>query len=423
MHRVLIACDKFKGSATALEVAEALRRGLLEARPDAEVVVLPIADGGEGTVDAALAAGVAVGAAGSAAPGPAQDAAGALLGTAAPAFEERRCTVTGPYGEICEARFALDPRTGAAVIEVAEACGLRLVDTAALRAGDLDATAATSAGVGELIVAALDAGARSIVLGLGGSATTDGGSGMLAALGLRITDAAGEPVGPGGAGAALATRIDAAGLDPRLSRTRILVASDVVNPLCGGDGAAAVYGPQKGVTPERIPEIDAGLARFGALIERELGAAPGEWTRRPGAGAAGGLGFAALAVLRGELRPGIDLVLDLLGFDAVVAGADLVITGEGRLDEQTLSGKAPAGVAVRAGGAPVVVVCGSSALPRERAVAAGFREVFELVSIEADAERCIREPLPLLEEIGRLIGASELTGVSERSLGSGPKHR
>jgi glycerate kinase len=272
------------------------------------------------------------------------------------------------------------------VIEVAEACGLHLVDRHALGSGALDATVATSAGAGQLIAAALDAGARSIVLGLG------------------VFDAVGAPVGPGGAGASHATRIDTAGLDPRLAGARILVASDVTNPLCGDDGAAAVYGPQKGLPPERIAEIDAGLGRFGALVERGLGAAPGEWTGRPGAGAAGGLGFAALAVLGGELRPGIDLVLDLLGFDAAVAGADLVITGEGRLDEQTLSGKAPAGVAARAGGAPVVLVCGSSALPRERAVAAGFREVFELVSIEPDAERCMREPLPLLERIGRLIG-------------------
>lgn len=386
--RVLIACDKFKGSATALEVAGALRRGILAERSGAEVDVLPVADGGDGTVDAALAAA----------------ASSSSATAAAPGFDERRCSVTGPYGEPREARFAFDPGARTAVIEVAEACGLHLVDRHALGSGALDATVATSAGAGQLIAAALDAGARSIVLGLGGSATTDGGAGMLTALGLGVFDAVGAPVGPGGAGASHATRIDTAGLDPRLAGARILVASDVTNPLCGDDGAAAVYGPQKGLPPERIAEIDVGLGRFGALVERGLGAAPGEWTGRPGAGAAGGLGFAALAVLGGELRPGIDLVLDLLGFDAAVAGADLVITGEGRLDEQTLSGKAPAGVAARAGGAPVVLVCGSSALPRERAVAAGFREVFELVSIEPDAERCMREPLPLLERIGRLIG-------------------
>ena len=396
MPRVLIACDKFKGSATALEVAAALRRGIIAEQPNTDVVMLPVADGGDGTVDAALAAKHPALAAGS-----------------APAFEERRCTVTGPYGEPREARFAFDERAGVAVVEVAEACGVRLVDPAALRSGVLDAATATSAGVGDLILAALDAGARSVVLGLGGSATTDAGAGMLTTLGLRMLDAAGEAIGPGGAGAALAVRIDSASLDPRLARTRILIASDVVNPLCGDDGAAAVYGPQKGLPPERVAEIDAGISHFGALIERSWGAAPGEWTRRPGAGAAGGLGFAALAVLRGELRPGIDLVLDLLGFDAAVAGADLIITGEGRFDAQTLSGKAPAGVLARAGGRPVVVVCGSSELQRARAIAAGFREVYELTALEADPERCMRDPLPLLEQTGRLIVAAELTRAAE----------
>lgn len=378
MSRVLIACDKFKGSATAAEVASALARGILSEQPEAVVDELPVADGGDGTVDAALASST---------------------------FEERRCAVTGSYGEGREARFAFDSVARTAVIEAAEACGLRLVDPEALRSRSLDAVSATSAGVGELIVAALDSGARRIVLGLGGSATSDGGSGMLAALGARIRDATGAPVGPGGSGAALAASIDTAALDPRLRDTEILIASDVTNPLCGPDGAAGVYGPQKGVPPARIAELDAGLARFGALVERSLDTAPGAWTEHPGAGAAGGLGFAALAVLGGKMRPGIDLVLDLLHFDRAVAGADLVITGEGRLDTQTLSGKAPAGVAARAQGIPVVVVCGSSALPRERALAAGFREVFELVGIEPNVDRCIQAPVPVLERVGRMIGA------------------
>ena len=382
MPRMLIAGDKFKGSASARTVAEALSRGIAAAAPEAEVVALPIADGGDGTIDAALAAG----------------------------FVEHRSAVTGAYGERRDARFAVEPASGAAVIEVAEACGLRDVSAARLASGALDAAAATSWGVGELVLAALDAGARSVVLGLGGSATSDGGLGMMRALGMRVVAADGAPIDRLDEAALRGATFDASGLDPRLAGLAVQIACDVTNPLTGPDGAAAVYGPQKGLAPEQVPEVDAALHLFGAMVERALGAEPGAWAEAPGAGAAGGLGFGALAVLGGEMRSGIDLVLDLVGFDDALVGADLVITSEGRLDAQTLSGKAPAGVLRRSREVPVVVVCGSSDLTAAEVRGAGFAEVYELVALEPDAAACIAAPEPLLEVIGRRIGSALRSG-------------
>ncbi|WP_449279370.1 glycerate kinase [Leucobacter sp. GX0328] len=364
MPRMLIAGDKFKGSASARTVAEALSRGIAAAAPEAEVVALPIADGGDGTIDAALAAG----------------------------FVEHRSAVTGAYGERRDARFAVEPASGTAVIEVAEACGLRDVSAARLAS------------------AALDAGARSVVLGLGGSATSDGGLGMMRALGVRVLAADGAPIDRLDEAALRGATFDASGLDPRLAGLAVQIACDVTNPLTGPDGAAAVYGPQKGLAPEQVPEVDAALHLFGAMVERALGAEPGAWAEAPGAGAAGGLGFGALAVLGGEMRSGIDLVLDLVGFDDALVGADLVITSEGRLDAQTLSGKAPAGVLRRSREVPVVVVCGSSDLTAAEVRGAGFAEVYELVALEPDAAACIAAPEPLLEVIGRRIGTALRSG-------------
>lgn len=377
MPRILIAGDKFKGSASARIVADALSRGIAEAAPEFEVVALPIADGGDGTIDAVLAAG----------------------------FVEYRSVVTGAYGERRESRFAYRQASGAAVIEVAEACGLRDVDPDRLASGELDAAAATSWGVGELVLAALDAGAQSLVLGLGGSATSDGGLGMMRALGARVLSADGAPIERLGEAALRGATVDASGLDPRIAGLDVQIACDVTNPLVGPDGAAAVYGPQKGLSPEQVPEVDAALRLFGETVERALGAVPGTWARAPGAGAAGGLGFGALAVLGSEMRSGIDLVLDLVGFDAALAGADLVITSEGRFDAQTLSGKAPAGVLRRAGAVPVIAVCGSSTLEASEAADAGFAAVYELVALEPDIAVCIAAPEPLLAEVGRRIGA------------------
>src|SRR5690606_11867102 len=225
-------------------------------------------------------------------------------------FSERRCPVRGAYGERREARFAYEAASGTALIEVAEACGLRDVDPVWLASGECDARSASSWGVGELVLAALDEGARSLVLGLGGSATTDGGLGMIGALGVRVLNAAGRSIRRLDEKELRRASLDTRGIDPRLETLAVHVACDVANPLTGPNGAAVVYGPQKGLVPEQVPEVDAALRLFGETIESALGAAPGAWATAPGAGAAGGIGFAALAVLGGEVRSGIELVLD-----------------------------------------------------------------------------------------------------------------
>ncbi|SDN89922.1 glycerate kinase [Klenkia soli] len=356
--KVVLAPDKFKGTLTAAEVAAAVVAGL---PASTDVVQLPVADGGEGTAAAALAAGAVA----------------------------RTVRVTGPTGEPVDAVLALLGDT--AVVELAGASGL-----AVLPGGVPAAQTATSAGTGELVRAALDAGCTRIVLGVGGSACTDGGAGLLTALGARLTDAAGADLPPGGAALVRLHAVDLAGLDPRLAGTEVVLATDVDNPLLGPTGAAAVYGPQKGADPDDVVALEAGLARWAAV----LGGDPDV----PGAGAAGGVGFGALAVLGAVRRPGIDVVLDLVGFDAALAGADLVVTGEGSLDEQTLHGKAPAGVAARAraAGVPVVAVAGRCLLDAEQLRAAGFRAVFALADLDPD--RCTTHPAELLARLApRLI--------------------
>ncbi|MFF3560776.1 glycerate kinase [Streptomyces sp. NPDC002574] len=358
--RVLIAADKFKGSLTAVEVAERIGAGLRHAAPDVVVESVPVADGGDGTVDAAVAAG----------------------------FERRLVEVTGPLGEPVTAAYAL--RGDTAVVEMAEASGLRH-----LPPGVFAPLTAATYGTGELLRAALDAGARSLVLGVGGSATNDGGAGMLAALGARLLDARGVPVGPGGAALADLATADLSGLDARLADTEVVLASDVDNPLLGPKGAAAVYGPQKGATQEDVATLDAALARFAEVLDAAAAA------EAPGAGAAGGVGFGALVGLRARFRPGVEVLMDMLGFAGALERADLVITGEGSLDEQTLHGKAPAGVAAaaRARDVEVVAVCGRLALPPAALTAAGIRRAYALTDIEPDPARCMAEAGPLLERL------------------------
>src|SRR4051794_14711133 len=302
---VVIAPDSFKGSLAADRVADALAAGLRRVRPDVDTVLRPIADGGEGTVAAALRAG----------------------------YRPRTVRVSGPDGRPVEATLALDGTT--AVVELATAAGL----------GQLDRPApmtATTRGVGELLRAALDGEVRRIVLGIGGSATNDGGAGMLQALGVRLLDAEGAELPPGGAALARLDRVDAAGLDPRLAAVDFVVASDVTNPLVGPQGAAAVFGPQKGATPEQVAELDAALARYAAVLGRDVGIDP---SSTPGAGGAGGTAAGALAVLGARVVSGAGLVCDLVGLAEALDGAVLAVTGEGALDEQTLSGKAPSEVA------------------------------------------------------------------------------
>ncbi|WP_254878884.1 glycerate kinase [Streptomyces sp. NA04227] len=367
---VLIAADKFKGTLTAAEVAAHVRTGLLRAEPSLRVEALPVADGGDGTVDAALAAG----------------------------YTCREVRVTGPLGDGVTARYAL--REGTAVLEMAEASGLRL-----LPPGHFAPLTATTYGTGELVRAALDAGATRLVLGVGGSATTDAGTGMLTALGVRFTDAQGAALPPGGGALARLAAVDLTGLDARLSGVDIVLASDVDNPLTGPRGAAHVYGPQKGADPGQVELLDAALGHCAEILGRALGPAAGALEHTPGAGAAGGVGYGALAGLGARFRPGIEVLLDVLGFDAALARADLVITGEGSLDAQTLHGKAPAGVAAaaRAAGREVVAVCGRLALSRDQLVAAGISRAYALTGIEPDLARCLAEPGPLLERLGERV--------------------
>ncbi|MFD5112347.1 glycerate kinase [Streptomyces sp. NPDC058391] len=363
---VLVAADKFKGSLTAVQVAERVTAGLHRIAPGVTVETLPVADGGDGTVAAAVEAG----------------------------FERREVRVTGPLGDELTAAYAL--RDGTAVIEMAEASGLQH-----LPEGVFAPLTATTYGSGELLRAALDAGARSIVFGVGGSATTDGGAGMLAALGARFLDADGQPVGPGGGGLRELTTADLSGLDPRLAGTDIVLASDVDNPLTGPKGAPAVYGPQKGASPQDVATLDAALTHYASVLETAVGSRAARLARSPGAGAAGGIGYGALVGLGASFRPGIEVMLDVLGFAPALARATLVITGEGSLDEQTLHGKAPAGVAAaaRAQGIEVIAVCGRLALRPEALGKAGIRRAYALTDLEPDPAVCMAEAGPLLERL------------------------
>ena len=368
-QRVLIAADKFKGSLTAVQVAERVTTGLRRIVPGLTVESLPVADGGDGTVDAAVAAG----------------------------FERHEVQVAGPLGHEVTAAFAL--RGDTAVVEMAEASGLQR-----LPAGVFAPLTASTYGSGELLRAALDAGARTIVFGVGGSATTDGGAGMLSALGARFLDAEGEPVPPGGGGLAELASADLSDLDPRFASVELVLASDVDNPLIGPKGAPAVYGPQKGASPDDVEALDAALAHYAKVLEDSVGAKAAEYAVAPGAGAAGGIGYGAL-LLGARFRPGIEVILDVLGFAAALENADLVITGEGSLDEQTLHGKAPAGVATaaRAAGKEVVAVCGRLGLQPQALGQAGFRRAYPLTGVEPDIAKCITEAGPILEKVAEQI--------------------
>ncbi|WP_076432443.1 glycerate kinase [Microbispora rosea] len=378
---VVIAPDKFRGSLTSPEVAAHVAAGL----GDVPVVELPVADGGDGTVDAVVASG----------------------------FTRVETEVTGPVGDPVRASYAVrdEPGARAAVIELAEASGLRRIP------GDPAPLTATSRGTGELIAHAVRHGATRIVLGLGGSACTDGGAGMAQALGVRLLNAAGDELPAGGAALRDLHSIDASGL---LRGFEVIVASDVDNPLLGPYGAAAVYGPQKGASPQDVAVLEAGLARLAAVaahthglagaaehdgVVRAMGVAG-----RPGAGAAGGVGFGALTFLGAEIRPGIGYLLDLVEFDRHVEGARLVITGEGSIDEQTLRGKAPVGVAAAAAkhGVPVVAVCGRRTVGDDELRAAGIQAAYALTDVEPDVRRCMAEAGPLLERLAARIATAHL---------------
>jgi len=311
--RIIIAPDSFKGSLSAAEAAAAMAAGWLAVRPGDEVNCIPMADGGEGTVDT-------------------------LVYATHGAYVVK--DVCGAMAEMVDAQYGflggdLQPKT--AVIETASAAGMNL-----LPEGKRNPKIATTRGVGELVAHALSKGAERILVGLGGSGTNDGGAGLAQALGWRLLDAAGKELAPGGAALSQLARIENGGVLPALRECEVLAICDVDNPLCGARGASAVYGPQKGASPEDVPMLDAALAHFAEIIKRDLGA---DIKDMPGAGAAGGLGAGLVAFANAELRPGFEIIAQTVGLAEAMRGADIVLTGEGRIDAQTLNGKTPLGVA------------------------------------------------------------------------------
>lgn len=372
--RLVIAPDSFGGALDSVAVADAIATGWLRARPGDTVLRAPMSDGGEGTLAAVAAA----------------------LGERA---ERRSLATQDPLGRPIVADWLLIDGGRSAFIEMATASGL-----ARLAVGErtpASVRAASTRGGGELIRTALAAGVQRITLGLGGSATNDGGAGLLTALGVRFLDAAGDELAPGGAALAAVAAIDRSGLDPRLGTVELVIASDVTNPLCGPGGASTVYGPQKGADPATVRELDDALGAFGRAAESATGRSV---ALVPGAGAAGGTTAGLLAFTAASLRPGVQVVAEMIGLPAMLVGADLVITGEGRADAQTLAGKAAAGVAgmARASGAAVVLLCGALGPGAEALERAGL---FDLVQPIVD------RPMPLADAMAGterlLVSAAE----------------
>lgn len=349
--KIVIAPDSFKESMTALQAANAIEQGFREIFPDADIVKIPMADGGEGTVQALVDA-----------------TDGEIVSV----------QVTGPLGEPVEAFFGLMGGGETAVIEMAAASGIQLVPKE-----KRNPLITTTRGTGELILAALDRGVKHIIVGIGGSATNDGGAGMAQALGARLLDADGQDIGFGGGELHRLASIDLGGLDARLKGVKIEAACDVNNPLTGPRGASAVFGPQKGATPDMVEALDRNLSHYAAIIERATGL---RIMDIPGAGAAGGLGGGLLAFLSAKLRRGIEIVLDAVQFEERVQGAALVVTGEGKIDSQTVHGKTPMGVAQAAKkfGIPVIGIAGTvsqdSAVVHEHGIDALFSIVSGIVT-------------------------------------------
>ncbi|WP_234346591.1 glycerate kinase [Cellulomonas timonensis] len=369
---VVVACDKFKGTLTATEVGLSVAQGIHDASPQTQVVAVPVADGGDGTIEAITAAGFAL----------------------APVI------ASGPTGLPVATAYAT--RGAVAVVELADACGF-----VRLPAGRLEPMTASSHGVGEVLRAALDAGRREIVLAIGGSASSDGGAGMLEALGAVLRTRDGKPLPRGGGALDDLGGLDLSGLHPALAEAQIILASDVRNPLLGVDGAVAVYGPQKGATGEAAVRLERGLERWARVLADATGH---DHADSPGAGAAGGVGVAAMAALGARMESGVDLVLDLVGLDRHLDGASLVVTGEGSIDSQTLHGKTPVGVAraARRREVPVVGVCGRRAIPEDAARGAGIDRIFALQDIEPDRERSMANAGPLLRRLARHLAAELL---------------
>ena len=368
--KVVIAPQGFKAGIPGLEAAQAIARGVLAAVPDAETVLAPVADGGNGTLHALV------------------DGTGGQVFTS---------MVTGPLGPQIESLWGVMGDGKTAVVEMALASGIALVPQ---RRRNPRLT--TTTGTGEIIREALDAGYTRIIVGLGGSATNDGGAGMAVALGARFMDAEGRPLPPGGSALARLDRVDVSGLHPALNAATIVAATDVTNPLCGPEGASAIFGPQKGANAEMVRELDAALANYARVVARDVGS---DVSEVPGAGAAGGLGAGLIAFTGATLQSGIDMVCEVLGFDELLRGADLVITGEGRADRSTVFNKAPVGVArhARAHGVPTVLLAGS--------LGPGYEELYDhnVASVVCIADRPMNFEASLSRTAELLESAAERT--------------
>ncbi len=361
--KIVLAPDSFKGSLSATEACAAMKRGVLRAVPSVEVVEIPLADGGEGTLDALL-----LGANGT----------------------RRAVHVRGPLDEPIETSWGFLP-DGTAIIELAQASGLNISSPE-----KRDASRASTFGTGQLIRAALDFGARRFLVGLGGSATTDGATGLLTALGARFFDERDCVLNPGGGDLTRLARVDLKFLDPRLAKCEFIALCDVSNPLCGESGAAQVFSPQKGATPEQVEQLDAGLSRFAEVTAQTSGR---DLQFEPGAGAAGGAGFGLMAFLNATLKSGIETVLEAANFAQKIVGDDLILTGEGALDFQTLGGKTIAGVCrvAKEKGVPVVALGGRVELSGAQLDELGLQSAFSICDGPRDLEWCMQNAATLLE--------------------------
>ena len=372
----ILAIDSFKGSCSAFEAGEAVRRGILRADPSADVYNIPVADDGEGTVEA-------------------------IIGSNSKRW--RACEVTGPLGKPVASGYGV-MENGTAIIEMSLASGLLLIPD-----DQLNPLVTTTYGTGQLIRHALDAGYRKFLIGLGGSGTNDGGAGMAQALGVSFKDEAGKELGFGGEELARLSTIDVSGLDPRLKESSVICAVDVRNPLCGENGASAIYGPQKGATPEKVKTLDKALAHFARIVDEQLGV---EIDTVPGAGAAGGLGVVLYAFCGAQFQSGIEAVLDIVGFDSKLKEADFVVTGEGRLDSQTVNGKVPVGVARRVKAfvdIPVFALVGSIGSGDEAVYAQGIDGVYAIADGSMSVSESCKLVKPLLERISESLTHSVLS--------------
>lgn len=372
--KVVIAPDSFKDSLSAQEIAQAIASGWQQVFPNAEIIQCPMADGGEGSIEAVL-----------------EVCSG----------EWREQMVQGPLGEPVLAKWGWLATEKIAIIEMAQASGIQLVQPA-----DRDACISSTFGTGELILAALDAGAKEIVLTVGGSATNDAGTGLLTALGATFLDAKHNPLAAGGIALQNLAKINLDQLDPRIQQTQFRLAADVTNPLCGTNGASHIFGPQKGASPQQVLELDQALSHFADVTTQLLGV---DQRHEAGAGAAGGLGFAARTYLKAEFRSGVEVIAELNQLAAKIQGADWVITGEGKFDEQTLNGKTPFGVAkiAQAANIPVIVIAGTLGQNYQALYEHGITAAFSLTSGPISLEEACTNAAELVSarttDIARLI--------------------